>query len=158
MREQIHLPDFSASTEPPWNNPQSLPSAFEAVMLAGNEESSQTAYHRLLSAIGNDHAGTYYPVALEILPATEAILRDGSAWARRIALEVLIDLFGSFEPEPGFEVHRGVELERAVRSGIVGFAPCLGELASGDEVDARGARELLASIRDRTEESRNEST
>lgn len=147
MRERIHLPVFASSLEPPWNDRQSLSSAFEAMSAAGDEESSQAAYHRLLFAIGNDHAGTYYPVAFEVLPAFEIILRDGSAWAKHVAIEVLIDLFGSFEPEPGHEIHGGVELRRSVRSRIFDFAPHLASVAAGDDAAATSARELLATIR-----------
>jgi hypothetical protein len=58
----------------------------------------------MLYALGNNHAGTYYPVALAAVPFLGAILRDGGPTARLRTLDVLVDLVGSFAPEPGYEV------------------------------------------------------
>lgn len=58
----------------------------------------------MLFALGNDHAGTYYPVVLAALPFLGAILREGGLAARLRTLDVLLDLRGSFEPEPFFEL------------------------------------------------------
>jgi hypothetical protein len=52
---------------------------------------------------GNDHAGTYYPVVLSVVPFLAEILREGEETARLITLDVLLDLLASFHPEPAFE-------------------------------------------------------
>jgi hypothetical protein len=43
-------------------------------------------------------------VALSAVPFPGAILTEGGPTARLRTLDVLVDLVGSFEPEPGFEV------------------------------------------------------
>src|SRR5262245_44878520 len=64
----------------------------------------RTAYHQVLYAFGNNHAGTYYPVALVAVPFLLEIAAHGGPWARVGALDILVDLTGSFEPEAGCEV------------------------------------------------------
>src|SRR6266540_785176 len=123
MLDRIDLPDLSAFSQPEWNDARSLSGAFQAVLNADDAESSLDAYHRLLFVIGNDHAGTYTSVALGILPAIEQILRGGGSWSQHAVLEVLIDLYGSFEPEPGQELYLGVPLQELIKRGISGLTP-----------------------------------
>ena len=92
LLDRIDLPDLTTFSHPEWNDARSLSAAFDSILTANNEESSLNAYHRLLYAVGNDHAGTYYSVALGILPIIERILRDGSPWSQHTVLEVLIEL------------------------------------------------------------------
>jgi hypothetical protein len=61
------------------------------------------AYNKLLYAVGNNHAGTYYPVALVLVCDLARLLTAEQTWPRVSALEVLLDLCASFEPQPGFE-------------------------------------------------------
>ncbi len=69
----------------------------------------------MLYAVGNNHAGTYFPVVLAVVPFLGEILREGGATARLWALDVLIDLIGSFEPEPGFEIAATSAEDRPLR-------------------------------------------
>ncbi|MGJ5816660.1 hypothetical protein [Paludibaculum fermentans] len=117
--------------------------AIRQILSAHNEQSSSDAYHLLLNAIGNDHAGTYYSIALGILPSMERILREGSPWSQRTILEVLIELYGSFEPEPGQERYLGVSLKKLIEQGISVLAPLVGTLEKDGGVAATSARQLL---------------
>jgi hypothetical protein len=101
MLDRIDLPDLTAFSQPEWSDARSLSVAFHAILSANDEESSLNAYHRLLYAVGKDHAGTYYSVALGILPIVERILRDGGPWSQNAVLEVLIEWCGPFKPDPG---------------------------------------------------------
>jgi hypothetical protein len=53
--------------------------------------------------VGKNHAGSYYPIVVPVIPLLGEILKDGSTTARETTLNVLIDLVSSFGPEPGFE-------------------------------------------------------
>jgi hypothetical protein len=94
---------WDLEAQPSSNTKDEVVSALRALSLA-SPETADEAYSRMLYALGNNHAGTYYPVVLAAVPFLGAILRDGGATARLRTLDVLIDLVGSFEPEPGFEV------------------------------------------------------
>jgi hypothetical protein len=142
----IHLPDLSAFTQPEWNNAEALPAALDSVLSANNEQSSQEAYHRLLYAVGNDHAGTYHPVALGILPTLGQILRIGGPWPQCTVLEVLIELYGSFQPEPGHGTFHGEPLQQLVRSAISDLLPLVNMLRNSKLDTARSANELLTLI------------
>lgn len=94
---------WDLETQPSWNAKGEVAAALRALSLA-SPETGDEAYSRMLYALGNNHAGTYYPVVLAAVPFLGAILRDGGPTARLRTLEMLIDLVGSFEPEPSFAV------------------------------------------------------
>jgi hypothetical protein len=98
MLDRIDAVRWSDYAQPEWNKPGSIVDA-----LAGVVRGESSAYDSLLYAVGNNHAGTYYPVLLAVMPFLEEILDAGEVSSQRVALDVLIDLFGSFDPEPGYE-------------------------------------------------------
>src|SRR5690349_278960 len=101
MLKALHILDEPAP--PPWSSSDEVEAAFRALASA-SRKTDQAAYHRVLFAIGNNHAGTYWPAALSLIPRLEGILCDGTEIARKRALDILIDLIASFAPEPGFEI------------------------------------------------------
>jgi hypothetical protein len=105
MLEALSKIDWSLEPQPSWNREHEVSDALRALALA-TEDSGEAAYSRLLYAVGNNHAGTYFPLVLAIIPFLGEILRDRTcnSAARTRALDVLIDLVGSFEPEAGFEL------------------------------------------------------
>ena len=148
MLDRVDLPDLTEFSQPEWNDAGSVLVALHAVLRANDEESSVDAYHRLLYAVGNEHAGTYYSVALAILPIIERILRDAGPWSQYAVLEVLIELCGSFIPEPGQALYMGVRLERLIKQGVFGLAPLARTVENGGGVAANSAPELLELICD----------
>lgn len=102
MLEQMRGTPWASYPQPEWNTPGSLIEALSAVQGASDAESSHAAYDRFLYAVGNYHAGTYYPVLLATLPFLEALLQTGGDWPQRTVLCVLDDLIASFQPEPGY--------------------------------------------------------
>jgi hypothetical protein len=125
-----------------------LAEAFEGIRNARDEESGQAAYHRLLYAIGNSHAGTYLPIALEIWPNVEAVLQVGDAFPMYAAIEAMIDLFTSFKPEPGHEFYRGVDVEESLKGRIADLRQALEAIAERDDLAAKSARDLLSYIKE----------
>lgn len=91
--------DWSSHARPTWSTDDEVASALRD--LANPDDPDRwRSYHRLLSAVGNDHAGTYFPIVLPVVFFLGRIVRRGSPIARLRALDVLVDLVGSFEPDP----------------------------------------------------------
>ena len=147
MLDGIELPNLTAFSQPEWNDGGSVSMALRSVLSASDEESSSAAYHQLLYAVGNDHAGTYYSVALAILPTLARILREGGPWSQQTILEVLVELYGAFKPQPGHEFYAGVPLEKLIKQGISDLAPLVSTLKNEPRVTSRSARELIELIR-----------
>jgi hypothetical protein len=102
-----------------------IDNALESIRACSDKESSTRAYHRILYAVGNNHAGIYHPVAVPVVRRLGELLADDNVWARRVALDSLIDLSSSFFPDPqhytmllsdGTTTHTETALHAAVRS------------------------------------------
>src|SRR5215510_9048951 len=102
LKELVRVP-WPSLAQPDWNAGDEMPAAIHELASCASEPESFKAYNRLLYAIGNNHAGTYYPVVLAALPFLAEILHGDEQWARMTTLDILIDLIASFAPEPGFE-------------------------------------------------------
>ncbi len=69
--KHVRWEEFS---QPSWNDAEAVPSALRA--LADTTEIDDfTSYNRLLYAMGNNHAGTYFPVALPTIPFLAQVLK-----------------------------------------------------------------------------------
>jgi hypothetical protein len=132
--------------QPEWNTIASVAEAMLAIASASNQQQASEAYDRLLYAIGNSHAGTYFPVALTALPKLASVLSDGSSWAQLATLNVLIELTGSFVPEPGYERFAGSDLAKSLYSGVVSMRPLIEHIAEENGVASPVARDLLEQI------------
>ncbi len=75
---------------------------FELIDLEKLEEVySQSIEHKMISAIGNDHRGTFYPAILSALDILIEIAKFGSFKSSRSALAILDNLCASFFAETG---------------------------------------------------------
>jgi hypothetical protein len=135
--------DCAVYPQPEWNGPHSLSDALTSVAQACDKESSLRAYNDLLYAIGNNHAGTYYPVVLAVIPKVDEILLVGKAWPQYTVLEVLIDLCSCFQPELGHEAFQGEPLSLALRECVLSLKAHIELVANGTGIAADSARELL---------------
>ena len=140
--------NFNSYPQPEWNASNSVIGALEVLQQAHNKKSSDEAYGRFLSAVGNDHAGTYYPVVLAVLPQIEKVLNTGGVWAKRAGLEALIDLGGSFIPEPGHEFHCDVSVKEALQAAIRSMRPVVAPLMKSDTSISKIASDLIELIDD----------
>lgn len=77
-----------------WYQPDDVPAAFEMLAAASTEQQGQAAYHAMLFAVGNDHAGVLYPVSVAAAPFVVRVAREADGWARWAALEILIEFVG----------------------------------------------------------------
>lgn len=138
--------DFSAYPQPEWNTPESVPSALAHALQASSKSTSLSARNELLYALGNNHAGTYYPIVLAVMPHLSAIVRGGEPWPRWTVIEAMIDLVSSFMPESGHETFQGFPVTTALREHMITLRPCLITLAASDSIASKSAQDLLNCI------------
>ncbi len=117
--------------------PREVPRALRAVIAAKSQDSAQNAYHKVLFAIGNNHAGTLYPVAPYVVPILIRMSRSDCGWTRWTALEILTDAI-HFEGEA--RVDSGAEntvipdsFRERIRNASDDFLAILGDPAEFDE-------------------------
>jgi hypothetical protein len=140
--------DLSHFPQPESNDSGSVEAALDGLRDAEDESAASEAYDAFLWAVGNNHAGTFYPVILGVLPEIEQILRNGKAWAQRAAMESLIDLGGSFVPEEGYENYLGAPVQQALNAFIHSMRQHVEPLANGNDARAKSAIDLLELIDD----------
>lgn len=99
MLKHLESIRWSSFAQPATNTPSAIPDALRRLAAAEVESEARAAGERFLFAIGNDHAGTYFPVAIETIPFLDELLRGTARHARDATLAVLIDLAGSSQPE-----------------------------------------------------------
>jgi hypothetical protein len=146
----MNPPNLAHFPQPESNDPGSVDAALEALRTAHDESSAHEAYDAFLWAMGNNHAGTFYPIVLAVLPEIEQILKSGQAWAQRAVMESLIDLGGSFVPEQGHESYLGASVQETLKASIHSMRQYIAPLASGNDARARSAMDLLELIDDQT--------
>src|SRR5689334_8277474 len=100
MFDQLDSIAWTSFPQPSGNRPTTVPDAIRRLATPASDDDARHAYNDFLYAIGNNHAGTYFPVVLHTLPFLGEILRSTSSRARETTLDVLVDLAGSFEPDP----------------------------------------------------------
>jgi hypothetical protein len=140
--------DLAHFPQPESNDSGSVQAALDALRDAEDESTANEAYDAFLWAVGNNHAGTFYPVILGVLPELEELLVNGQAWAQRAVMESLIDLGGSFMPEEGYEDYLGASVQGALKAFIHSMRRNIAPLANGNDARARSAADLLEIIDD----------
>jgi hypothetical protein len=117
--------------------------------IVGRDGADEDLRSALLFALGNNHAGSYYPLAVPAVRCLADVLRDGTDAARGQALDLLTDLLGGFDPDP--EVVRAPSDQEALRADLREAGASLRPLAQamangalGGSVVRDAARELLA--------------
>ena len=120
-----------------------LVAACQVLLAAHDERSARMGSYALLDAVGNNHGGTYGPDALLMPAAVVTILGHGSAWACFGAVEALIDLCGSFEPDLDPLDPASATLAPRLRAAAKDLLPTLGELVDGHGAAATSAARLI---------------
>lgn len=148
--DQVKWEQYAQPTE---NAVDAVPSAIRA-LADGSDGDRQRAYNRMLYALGNNHAGTYFPVVLPAIPFLREILRGPALVARLRTLDVLIDLVGSFGPDLEHEEVDSTKGRRSLKTMVqeeaAGLASDVERLHRdpGSNEEARLARELLELLRE----------
>jgi len=136
--------------QPEWNDPGEVPNALLALAAIANQRDAHAAYNRFLYALGNNHAGTYYPVALWAIPFLGPLLATGISIVRETVLDILIDLTGSFVAESEFKKARGpsgseLRLDVGVRQVVASLRTEIQACNASEPIDSR-ARDLAAEL------------
>lgn len=134
--------------QPESNDADSVEAAIGLLRDAEDEPGAKEAYDAFLWAVGNNHAGTYYPVVFGVLREIEQILMSGKVWAQRAVIEVLIDLGGSFVPETGYENYLGASVKGMLNAFIRTMRDHIAPLVNGNDARAKSAADLLELIDD----------
>jgi hypothetical protein len=148
MLAQLHSVDWRVLPQPRDNGPTAVPDALRSLAYVESKGSAGDVYNAFLYAVGNNHAGTYYPVVVATIPFLGEILTQGGVWARNAALNALIDLQGSFSAEIGFAFTTGPEpapVNAALRMAIHQISRAVQNIAAESESSENRqlARELL---------------
>jgi hypothetical protein len=140
---------YASYPQPAWNQPSTLVRVQEAVEVAYSRATADEASSALLYAVGNNHAGTYYPIVLSLFPIFESVLRYGSEWSRYAVLESLVDLCGSFEPASEYVMFavppsdKPLALSALLLSNATQLCELVKDIAVLGGVDSDSASELL---------------
>jgi hypothetical protein len=116
LKAAIDGADWEHFPGPEYYDPQRARRSLYRLLATVDEAQSWKAYTEVLSGIGNDHRGSFYPAALAAVPLLVRIAAAGLEWPRFGALQVLTDLLISFGPEQGYEQFEGspVDLMRTL--------------------------------------------
>lgn len=99
--------------------------------------------------MGNNHAGTYHPVVLSVIPDLALVLQnDELFWPRHATLNVLIELCGSFEPEHPGGKDEAKRLAKALLAQTALMLPLLLVIAEEEDVLGQSARDLIEILAD----------
>jgi hypothetical protein len=122
-------------------NPEQL-ATIRRLAAASTADEAALAYNAFLFAVGNNHAGTYFPIVIDTLPFLEEIIREGSMLARNATLDALIDLVGAFEPDPAFQsITTGPEERRLVRDVLRERVAAMDDLITRFALDLSAERD-----------------
>lgn len=105
---------------PEYYNPNDIIISLTNLVNLRNEDEKRSVYNDVLFAVGNNHAGTYYPVIVDVLPLIIMLLKSSRyELVRNCILEILSDWYYCFEPELGtFTTKTAKELEDFVKTHI----------------------------------------
>lgn len=150
MLEDLNSVAWESKAQPEWNGPDAVPRAIRKLVAASSDEEMNRSYHEFLYSVGNNHAGTYYPVVLDTVPFLAQMLHSNGAWTRNVVLDILVDLAGSFEPERGYETvecadGRRLSARDLLRQALLNLVPELKALARSTSEQSR-TRELAREV------------
>jgi hypothetical protein len=148
MLETVDQIEVSRRQRPADGRPGEVAQALRALAFASSDDAAEAAYHRVLFAVGNDHRGSYFPIVLDAVPFLGEILAGGTRLTRGRTLDVLLDLVGSFGPDPEVAMDdeaRPEDLPALLRARVERLRPLLEEIvadSSAPDVQAL-AQELI---------------
>lgn len=132
-REPAEEEDWTRIPGPPGYEPARARVAVDALTQAGSPEQASRAVADLRFAVSNDHAGSLYPAAVPAASIFLRIIGTMPGAPREQALAALLDWWGTFHPEPGFDTYHDPA------AGLV-------EIADGITRHVRAAVPMLRSV------------
>jgi hypothetical protein len=141
LHDRIGATSWGSHAQPEWTKSSCVADALIKVSLANDAAAGSLACDQFLYAIGNNHAGTYYPVLLPTMPFLHEILNTGNPHAQTTVLCVLDDLVALFHAEPGHEAIEPIFLAEAQK-----FGPVLEKIAARGGYASAMAKQLLITL------------
>ena len=161
MLENLHTVQWESLSQPEWNKADTIPNSLLKLAACSYEAGWHDAYSDFLFAVGNNHAGTYYPAVLKTFPFLREILIQGSNSSQCGVLNSLMELGTCFSPEAGYEFvedFKGCrkELSLLLAQEIENLRPLISSLmtdASRDTETQQSAKELLELLQENDDET-----
>jgi|ERR1700722_7402382 hypothetical protein len=143
------MSDWDEIPGPMYYRPSEVEPAINSLAETTVEEGDVGA--RLRRAVGNDHAGTLYPAAVAATNRLLDIIEHRAGAPRRAALNILLDWWGTFQPEPGygtFQERNGtnVELVPTVMEEVAAAKAVIERIPASDPIARKSALILLQCI------------
>ena len=116
IQKEINRIDWKSFSGPEHYEPDRVSDALSNLISLKKESLSDKVYNNVLFAIGNNHAGTYYPAVQKALKyIIQTAISGNTEITKNCALNILIDLYASFYPEIGnYNLATIEELEQKV--------------------------------------------
>ncbi len=137
-----------------WNtlgaDAEGVVTALTRLLAVQTEADGDRLYAEVLDAIGHNHSGWLYDAAGPAAAYLAMIVRETEDWARRTALEILIDCMDWVRPEQRFLDAGGTSrsVRETLRDAVAGLEPLLHTTINdlnASELLRRSATELLQS-------------
>jgi hypothetical protein len=97
--------DWTQIPGPPGYEPAGARAAEAALTRAASPGHARQAVADLRFAVSNDHRGSLYPAAVPAVSLLLRVIGTMPGGPREEALSALLDWWGTFRPEPGFETY-----------------------------------------------------
>lgn len=97
--------DWSGVSGSHWYEPEHAQAAVDALAGAASMGQAARAVAMLRDSVSNDHAGTLYPAAVPATNVFLTVIADQPGAPREEALAALLDWWGCFVPDLGFETY-----------------------------------------------------
>jgi hypothetical protein len=141
--------DWFQFAAPEENQPTAVPLALGRIRTAPGQDGT---YHDFLYAIGNNHCGTLYPIALPAFSILISLFEETEdAATLACLLNIFIDVLASFYPSPGHEIvalpnGERVPLKLPLYLGVLGAVPKVTHLTRGVDKELAGLAEELLTL------------
>jgi hypothetical protein len=101
IKDEILSINWSVYNGPEYYDPYNVADTLISLLELKDIKQAEEIGRRVISAIGNDHAGTYYPAVLSALDIIISIEKEPNNKTRKICANSILNNLYYFEPEIG---------------------------------------------------------
>lgn len=98
LKKEIYNVDWSCFNGPPMYDANAVPPALCSLINLDDSKESEEVGNKLIDALGNNHAGVYYPAVIKALDYIIAIANSTDSKACRVCALAVLNNFYYFEP------------------------------------------------------------
>ena len=100
IKNCIQSTDWEKYDGPEYYKPNEVAPALLSLLTLQESAYANDVGDRVLNALGNNHAGTYYPAILSALDIIISVEREAPDSVRKICAKAILNDLSCFEPEP----------------------------------------------------------